>query len=131
MDLSPFSGTTAAEGLEWILRHITLNTDDLARWRTELAHRVHPEGCVLTSDAALLLTNDRGSGQLTAWDRADGQQLWQVDLPSVPLRDGLAEADDVAAVRLHRAQRPEEVQRMRKALDAWRKSVQGDYLRRS
>jgi len=77
----------------------------------------------------VLLTNDRGSGQLTAWDRADGQQFWQVDLPSVPLRDGLAEADDVAAVRLHRAQRPEEVQRMRKALDAWRKSVRDDYLR--
>ena len=27
------------------------------------------------------------------------------------------------------AQRPEEVQRMRKALDAWRKSVRDDYLR--
>jgi outer membrane protein assembly factor BamB len=81
-----------AEGLEWILRVITLNRDDLARWRTELSYQVHPEGCVLTSDAALLLTNHRGSGQLTAWDRADGQQLWQVDLPSVPLRDGLAVA---------------------------------------
>ena len=40
----------------------------------------------------MLLTNDRGSGQLTAWDRADGQQVWQIDLPSVPLRDGLAVA---------------------------------------
>lgn len=75
-----------------IPRRITLNTDDLARWRAELAYHVNPEGCVLTSDAALLLTNDRGSGQLTAWDRADGQQLWQMDLPSVPLRDGLAVA---------------------------------------
>jgi hypothetical protein len=80
----------AAEGLEWVLREITLNTDDLARWRTELPHRVNPEGCVLTCDAALLLTNHRGSGQLTAWDRGDGKQLWQINLPSVPLRDRVA-----------------------------------------
>lgn len=72
------------------MREITLSTDDLARWRIELPHRVTPEGCVLTCDAALLLTNHRGSGHLTAWDRADGKQLWQMDLPSVPLRDGLA-----------------------------------------
>ena len=84
MDLSPFSDT------EWVLREITLNTDDLARWRTELPHRVNPEGCVLTCDAALLLTNHRGSGQLTAWDRGDGKQLWQINLPSVPLRDRVA-----------------------------------------
>jgi hypothetical protein len=94
LDLSPFSDTAAVEGLEWVLREITLNTDDLARWRTQLPHRINPEGCVLTCDVALLLTNHRRSGQMTTWDRADGKQLWQIDLPSVPLRDGLAIAID-------------------------------------
>jgi len=86
--------TAAAEGLEWMLREIKLNTNELASWRTELPYQVYPEGCVLTSDAALLLATHRGSGRLTAWNRADGKQLWQMDLLSVPVRGGLAVATD-------------------------------------
>jgi hypothetical protein len=86
------------QGLDWLLREIKLNTDELARWRGELPYQVDPVGCVLTADAALLLTTRRGAGRLTALGRAEGKKLWQIDLPSVPLHDGLAVAAEGCTV---------------------------------
>lgn len=87
---------TAAEDeeLAWILRTIKLDTDGLPRWSVDLPHNVSPLGSALTADAALLLTVYQDTAQLTALARSDGKQLWQIDLPMLPVRDGLAVGPD-------------------------------------
>jgi outer membrane protein assembly factor BamB len=80
--------------LAWILRPIKLDAEGLPRWDLELGRSVSPLGCALTADAALLLTAYRDSAQLTAFSRGDGKQLWQVELPTLPVHDGLAVAPD-------------------------------------
>jgi hypothetical protein len=80
----------------WMLRRTRLMTDGFARWRSELPYQVSPVGCVLAGDAALVLTclERVGEPKLAALDRVHGKELWHVDLPSAPVYDGLAVADD-------------------------------------
>jgi outer membrane protein assembly factor BamB len=93
-----FTSRTAGAGeeLEWMIRDANVDEDSLLRWRVGFAHLTSPVACALTGDAALVLTTNSRAGQsgLSAYSRADGRELWQVDLPSAPVYNGLAVSAD-------------------------------------
>jgi hypothetical protein len=88
-----------------------VDMETVATWTTgDLGYCCRVSGCVLTENAALILVQfleDREGPEGTkrdkfwhvaAYAREDGEKMWEVDLPSVPLHDGLAVAADGSVV---------------------------------
>ena len=98
-DLTAFLNARMAgkgEGIEWIGRAVMISEhqDELLSWSVEQPYAVSPLGCALTDNAALVLTlhGKAEEPKLIALDRADGKELWHVELPAVPVYNGLAVA---------------------------------------
>jgi outer membrane protein assembly factor BamB len=92
----------AAEGedLGSLIRGVDLNNEELLTWQVKLRWGSRTSACALTANAALALTGThRGAPyKLRAFNRADGEQLWQVELPEAPIYNGLAVSDDGRAI---------------------------------
>ena len=86
---------------------LRLDLEKAATWVTEeFGYVCDVRGCVLAENAAVILVQFREERQtpdgevrdrfwhVAAFARGDGEKMWEVDLPSVPLRDGLAVAAD-------------------------------------
>ncbi|MFZ5831367.1 MAG: PQQ-binding-like beta-propeller repeat protein [Planctomycetota bacterium] len=93
------SAVGQGKNLEWLARDITFIKQEgrFFRWRTDLSSgSVSPVASALTANAALVLVENERSAQyaLIAFRRTDGQEMWEVKLPSAPVADGLAVASD-------------------------------------
>ena len=83
-----------------VKRPVELYREDLVTWSFELGRRSRPFGSALAGNAALVLFTNPSAGEskVIAFDRSDGSELWQVDLPAAPVYNGLAVAADGTCV---------------------------------
>jgi hypothetical protein len=88
-----------------LLAGVQFDDGELHTWKQTIQSRGREQqdvhGCALTANAALLLwnaPNREATSALTAYDRSTGREMWKVDLPSIPLRRGMAVAADGSVV---------------------------------
>jgi hypothetical protein len=86
---------------------LRLDLESVATWKTEeFGYVCECRGCALTDNAVVILVQFVEERQgpespgrdrfwnVVAYAREDGEKMWEIDLPSVPLHDGLAIAAD-------------------------------------
>jgi hypothetical protein len=86
---------------------LNLDLEAIATWKTEgFGYVCQCRGCALTDNAVVILVQFDEERQgpegpnrdrfwnVVAYGRDDGEKMWEIDLPSAPLHDGLAIAAD-------------------------------------
>jgi outer membrane protein assembly factor BamB len=65
--------------------------EGLPVWKSDFPYGRLVFDCVLTKNAVLVTSQPRKEAvQLTALNRADGQKMWDINLPATPVRNGIA-----------------------------------------
>ncbi len=73
--------------------NVLKQVEELGGWSTELDHKmINPHTRALTRNAALVLSSR--PSKLTAYKRVDGTVLWEQELPTNAIGNGLAVAAD-------------------------------------
>jgi hypothetical protein len=100
----PKQAVTVPRGL--ISRAFTAHADGLPTWSHAFAHGLRPLALALTRNSVLVVTAQPHwqdptkdiPGKITALNRADGQTMWESDLPARAVHNGLAVAADGSVV---------------------------------